>query len=55
MIGSRCGRELISPESGATVLSLAPESLNADPMVELAYDEGGSSWWPLSTLLFEQA
>ncbi len=50
-IGSRCWRDLISPESGATVLSLAPESLNADPMVELAYDEGGSGWWPLSTLV----
>ena len=51
VIGSRCWRDLISPESGATVLSLAPESLNADPMVELAYDEGGSGWWPLSTLV----
>ena len=50
-IGSRCWRDLISPESGATVLSLAPESLNADPMVELAYDEGGSGWWQLSTLV----
>ena len=54
VIGSRCWRDLISPESGATVLSLAPESLNADPMLELAYDEGGSGWWPLSTLLFQQ-
>ena len=52
-IGSRCWRDLISPESGATVLRLAPESLNADPMVELAYDEGGSGWWPLSTLVLE--
>ena len=51
VIGSRCWRDLISPESGATVLSLAAESLNADPMVELAYDEGGSGWWPLSTLV----
>ena len=55
VIGTRCWRDLISPESGATVLSLSPESLNADPMVELAYDEGGSGWWPLSTLVFEQA
>ena len=54
-VGSRCWRDLISPESGATVLSLAPESLNVDPMVELAYDEGGSGWWPLSTLVFEQS
>ena len=53
VIGSRCWRDLISPESGATVLSLAPESFNADPMVELAYDEGGSGWWPLSTLVLE--
>ena len=51
VIGSRCWRDLISPESGATVLSLLPESLNSDPMVELAYDEGGSGWWPLSTLV----
>ena len=41
-------------ESSATLLSLAPESLNSDPMVELAYDEGGSGWWPLSTLVFQQ-
>jgi len=54
VIGSRCWRDLISSESGATVQSLAPESLNADPMVELAYDEGGSGWWPLSTLVFQQ-
>jgi hypothetical protein len=51
VIGSRCWRDLISSESGATVLSLAPQTLNADPMVELAYDEGGSGWWPLSTLV----
>ena len=51
VIGSRCWRDLISPESGATVLNLAPESLDADPMVELTYDEGGSGWWPLSTLV----
>ena len=41
-------------ESSSTLLSLAPESLNSDPMVELAYDEGGSGWWPLSTLVFQQ-
>jgi hypothetical protein len=33
MIGSRCSRDRISPETGATVLSHAPESLNADPMM----------------------
>ena len=54
VIGSRCWRDLISPDSGATVLSLAGDSSDADPMVELAYDEGGSGWWPLSTLLFQQ-
>ena len=54
-IGSRCWRDLISPESGATVLNLAADSSDADPMVELAYDEGGSGWWPLSTLVFELA
>jgi hypothetical protein len=54
-IGSRCWRDQISPETGATVLSLAAETPEDDPMVELAYDEGGSGWWPLSTLVFEQA
>jgi hypothetical protein len=54
-IGSRCWRDLISPETGATVLSLAAETPEDDPMVELAYDEGGSGWWPLSTLVFEQS
>ena len=54
-IGSRCWRDRISPETGATVLSLAAETPEDDPMVELAYDEGGSGWWPLSTLMFEQA
>ncbi|QPN57922.1 hypothetical protein I1E95_07735 [Synechococcus sp. CBW1107] len=54
-IGSRCWRDLISPETGATVLSLAAETPEADPMVELAYDEGGTGWWPLSTLVVEQA
>ena len=54
MIGSRCWRVLISPESDATVLSFSASSSDADPLVELTYDEGGSGWWPLSTLLFEQ-
>jgi hypothetical protein len=54
-IGSRCWRDLISPETGATVLSLAAETPEEDPMVELTYDEGGSGWWPLSTLVFEQS
>ena len=52
VIGSRYWRDLISPDSGATVLSLAGDSSEADPMVELAYDEGGSGWWPFSTLVF---
>ena len=54
-IGSRCWRDLISPETGATVLSLAAEIPEDDPLVELAYDEGGSGWWPLSTLVFQQS
>jgi hypothetical protein len=54
-IGSRCWRDLISPETGATVLNLAGDSSDTDPMVELAYDEGGSGWWPLSTLVVEAA
>ena len=36
VIGSRCWRDLIRPESGATVLSLEGDSSDADPMVELA-------------------
>ena len=55
VIGLRCWRDLISPESGATVLSLAGDSSETDQMVELAYDEGGSGWWPLSTLVFGSA
>jgi hypothetical protein len=54
-IGSRCWRDQIRPETGATVLSLAAETPEDDPMLELAYDEGSSGWWPLSTLVFEQA
>jgi len=54
-IGARCWRDQISPETGATVLNLAADSNDADPMLELAYDEGGSGWWPLSTLVFEQS
>jgi hypothetical protein len=34
------------------VLSLAVECSDTDPLLELAYDEGGSGCWPLSTLLF---
>ena len=55
VIGPRFWRDLISPESGPTVLSLGGDSSDADPMVELTYDEGGSGWWPLSTLVFEQS
>jgi hypothetical protein len=55
VIGARCWRDLISPETGATVLNLAADSSDANPMVELAYDEGSSGWWPLSTLVFEQS
>jgi len=55
VIGSRCWRDQIGSETGATVLSLAADSSGTDPMVELAYDEGGSGWWPLSTLVFEQS
>ena len=50
-IGSRCWHDLISPETGATVLNLAAETIDTDPMVELAYNEGGSGWWSLSTLV----
>jgi hypothetical protein len=54
-VGSRCWRDRISPETGATLLSLAAEFSDTDPLVELAYDEGGNGWWPLSTLVFQQS
>jgi hypothetical protein len=54
-VGARCWRDLISPETGATVLNVATEFSDTDPLVALTYDEGGSGWWPLSTLVFEQA
>ena len=41
VVGSRCWRDLISPESGATVLNLAPESINADPMLARRLEEAG--------------
>ena len=53
-LGERCWRDLISASTGAMVLSLDSSSPE-DPMVELSYDEGGGGWWPLSTLVFEQA
>ena len=53
-IEARCWRDRISPETSATVLGLAAEFSDTDPLVELAYDEGGSGWWPLSTLVVEQ-
>ena len=27
----------------------------ADTVIELAYDEGGSGWWPLDALVFDAA
>ncbi len=50
-IGVRCWRDVVSPSTGATVLSLDSSSPE-DPMVELGYDEGDGGWWPLSTLVF---
>jgi len=54
-IGSRCWRDRISPETGATVLNLAGDSSDTDPMLELTYAKGGSGWCPLSALVFEQS
>jgi hypothetical protein len=54
-IRARCWRDRMSPKTGATVLNLAADICDTDPLVELAYDEGGSGWWPLSTLVFEQS
>lgn len=52
-IGVLCWRDRISPETGATVLNLAAAIIDNDPLLELAYDEGGSGWWPLSTLILK--
>jgi hypothetical protein len=54
-IGVHCWRDLISPETGATVLSLEGTSHPEELMVELGYDEGGGGWWPLSTLVFQHS
>ncbi len=54
-VGARCWRDSINPETGTRVLSLAAETPEDDPLLELAYDEGGSGWWPLSTLVFQQS
>jgi hypothetical protein len=54
-ISVRCWRDVISPSTGATVLSLEMNSSLEEPMVELGYDEGGGGWWPLSTLVFAAA
>jgi hypothetical protein len=54
-IGARCWRDQISPHIGATVLNLVTGIIENDSLVELAYDEGGSGWWPLSTLVFQQS
>lgn len=45
-LGVRCWRDVISPEIGATVLNLAAETPEDDPMLELAYDEGGGCGRP---------
>ena len=54
-VGARCWRDQISPTTGATVLNLAAAISDTDSLVELSSDDGGSGWWPLSTLVFEQA
>jgi hypothetical protein len=54
-IGARCWRDQISPDIGATVLNLVAGIIENDPLVELAYDEGGSGWWPLSALVFQRS
>ncbi len=51
-LGVHCWRDVVSPSTGAIVLSLDASSSPEDPMVELGYDEGGGGWWPLSTLVF---
>ena len=36
---------------GATVLSIQPSSIPEEPdILELAYDEGGTGWWPSECL-----
>jgi len=51
--GSRCWRDRISDSTGATVIRIEPDG--PDTVIELAYDEGGSGWWPLEALVFDGA
>jgi hypothetical protein len=51
--GSRGWRDRISGSTGATVITVEPDG--PDTVLELAYDEGGSGWWPLHALVFDAA
>lgn len=50
-IGSRCWRGSVSgrEEGGATVIGI--EQDGGEVLLELAYDEGGSGWWPLAAVV----
>jgi len=49
-VESRCWHDRISPETGSTVLSLATEISDTDPLVEMAYNEGGRQRLGISPL-----
>lgn len=49
-LGSRCWRARGRQDSGATVIGI--EQDGAEILLELAYDEGGSGWWPLAAVVF---
>ena len=48
-LGSRCWRARGRQDSGATVIGI--EQDGAEILLELAYDEGGSGWWPLAAVV----
>ena len=52
-IGSRCWRDRISDSTGAVVISA--EHDGSETLLEIAYDEGGSGWWPLAALVLANA
>ncbi len=49
-IGSRCWRARGRQDSGATVIGIDQDG--GEILLELAYDEGGSGWWPLAAVVF---
>lgn len=47
-VGDRVDRIEDREVTGATIISI--QQVNNDIIVELQYDEGGSGWWPASSI-----